>query len=147
MQKILLPIDGSENSMRAGEYAISMVDLNGADIIVLYVIDTSYLDALPQQDLRDKMSEELRKEGEIAVEEFKSKLEESQCQGHCKNVNLITKIKWGKPADVILKTIDEVGVDQVTMGKSGKQGIEKLILGSTADRVVRGSKVSVNVIS
>ncbi|MGZ7043812.1 MAG: universal stress protein, partial [Methanobacterium sp.] len=47
----------------------------------------------------------------------------------------------------ILKTIDEEGVDQVIMGKSGKHGIDKLILGSTTDRVVRGSKVPVNVIS
>lgn len=147
MQKILLPTDGSENAMRAGEYAISMADLNGADIIVLYVIDTAYLNALPQQDLRDKLNRELKEEGKKAVEKFKNKLEEVQCNGQCKNVNLITKIKKGKPADVILKTIDEEGVDQVTMGKSGKQGIEKLILGSTADRVVRGSKVSVNVIS
>ena len=42
MQKrILLPTDGSENAERAGEYAISLADLNGADIIVLNVIDTT----------------------------------------------------------------------------------------------------------
>lgn len=146
MKKILLPTDGSENAHRAGEYAISEADL-GADIIVLYVIDIDYLNALPQQDLRRKLEEGLKDEGKKEIENFKQKLEDTQCEGHCKNVNLITMIKEGKPADVILKTIDEEGIDQVIMGKSGKHGIEKLILGSTTDRVVRGAKVPVNVIS
>lgn len=146
MKKILLPTDGSENAHRAGEYAISEADL-GADIIVLYVIDVDYLNALPQQDLRKKLEEGLKEEGKKEIEDFKQKLEDTQCEGHCKNVNLITMIKEGKPADVILKTIDEEDIDQVIMGKSGKHGIEKLILGSTTDRVVRGAKVPVNVIS
>jgi len=61
------------------------------------------LNALPQRDLREQLSDELRKEGEEAVEKFKKRLEESQCEGYCKNINLITMIKEGKPADVILK--------------------------------------------
>lgn len=145
-QKILVPTDGSKPAERAGEYVLSDENLFGADIIVLYVIDTHYLDALPQQDLRNQLSKELREEGKRAVENFKDKLEESQCEGKCKNVNISIVIKEGKPADVILKTIDEEGVDQVIMGKSGKQGFEKLLLGSTAERVVRSAKVPVKLI-
>lgn len=147
IKKILLPTDGSEAAERAGEDAITMADISGEDIIVLYVIDTSYLNALPQKDLRDQLDEELRREGEQAVEKFKNKLEESQCEGHCKNVNLISLIKEGKPADVILKTADEKEVDLITMGKSGKNGLEKLILGNTTERVVRGAKVPVHVVA
>ena len=79
--------------------------------------------------------------------EFKTKLEESQCNGVCKNIQFKTFIKEGKPADTILKTIDEEGVDQVIIGKSGKHGLEKFLLGQTTDRVVRAAKVPVNVIS
>ena len=56
-------------------------------------------------------------------------------------------IKEGKPSDVILKTIEEEGIDQVIMGKSGKHGLDKFVLGSTADKVVREAEVPVNVIS
>lgn len=147
IERILLPTDGSDVAERAGEDAISMADANGHDIIVLYVIDTSYLNSLPQRDLRDQLKEELRKEGNEAVEKFKNKLEESQCQGYCKNINLITLIKEGKPADVILKTADEEDVDLIIMGKSGKNGLEKLILGNTTERVVRGAKVPVHVVA
>ena len=60
--------------------------------------------------------------------------------------NLETMIKEGKPADIILKTIDEENVDQVIMGKNGKHGLERFLLGKTADKVVRNAKVPVNVI-
>lgn len=146
-KKILLATDNSKQAEKAGEYAISMADLGGADILVLYVIDTYYLYALPQPDLREQMDEQLREEGKEAVEKFKSKIEEEQCAGNCKNVNLITMIKAGKPADVILKTAEEENVDHIVIGKSGKQSIEKFLLGSTAEKVVRGAKAPVNVIT
>lgn len=146
-KKILLPTDGSENAERAGEYAISLADISGADIIVLNVIDTYYLDAIPQPDLRKSLDKELRADGKRAVENFKTKLEESQCNGMCKNIQFKTLLKEGKPDEIILKTIDEEGVDQVVMGKSGKHGLERVLLGRTTDRVVSDAKISVNVIS
>jgi len=145
-KKILLATDNSKQAEKAGEYAISIADLEGADISILYVIDTYYMYALPQEDLREKLDEQLREEGKEAVEKFKSKLEEEKCAGKCKNVNLITMIKEGKPADVIIKTAEEEGVDQIVIGKSGKHGIEKFLLGSTADKVVKEAKVPVSVI-
>ncbi len=147
MQKILLPTDGSENAERAGEHAISLADMNGADIIVLYVIDTYYLDSVFLPEIRESLEKELRADGQKAVNKFKANLEESQCNGMCKNVKFKVLLKEGKPADVILKTIDEEGIDQVIMGKSGKHGLEKFLLGQTTARVVREAKVPVNVIS
>lgn len=146
-KKILLPIDGSENAERAGEYAISLADISGADIIVLNVIDTYYLNAIPQPDIRKSLDNELRADGKRAVENFRKKLEESQCNGMCKNIQFKTLIKEGKPDEIILKTIEEEKVDQVVMGKSGKHGLERFLLGRTTDRVVNDSKIPVNVIS
>ncbi|HEX3014187.1 MAG TPA: universal stress protein [Methanobacterium sp.] len=146
VEKILLATDNSKQAEKAGEEAISMASLGGT-IIVLYVIDADYLNALPQQDLRDQLNDNLKKEGKEAVEKFREELEEEQCAGKCKNVNLITMIKEGKPADVIIKTAEEEGADHIVLGKSGKHGIEKFLLGSTADRVVRRAKVPVNVVS
>ncbi len=146
-KRILLPTDGSENAERAGEYAISLADLSGADIIVLNVIDTYYLDAIPQPDVRESVDEELRADVQRAVERFEAKIEENKCKGKCQNVKFKILIKEGKPADVILKTIDEEGIDQVIIGKSGKQGLEKFLLGKTTDKVVKKAKVPVNVIS
>jgi nucleotide-binding universal stress UspA family protein len=146
-KKILVPTDGSENAERAGEYAISLADLSGADIILLNVIDSYYLESIPQPDVRESVDEDLRAGVKRAVEHFEEKIEESQCNGTCKNVNFRVIIREGKPADIILKTIDEEGIDQVVMGKSGKQGLEKFLLGRTTDKIVKEAKIPVNIIS
>ncbi|MGB9936596.1 MAG: universal stress protein [Methanobacterium sp.] len=146
-KKILLPIDNSESSEKAGEYAINAVHLDGGDIIVLHVIDTYYLNSIPQQDLREKLAKQFMKEGKEAVEKFESKIENEQCAGNCKNINIITMVKEGKPEDVILKIANELGADHIIMGKTGKHGLEKFVVGSTTERVVRGAKIPVNIIS
>ncbi len=145
-KKILVPTDNSKQAQKAGEHAIEIADLFG-EIILLYVIDTDYLNELSQPDLREMLRKKLKDEGKQAVENFRQKLEDAKCAGKCKNVELIPLIKEGSPADVILKTIEEEDVDQVIIGKSGKSGITKLLIGSVADRVIRGAKVPVDVIS
>lgn len=146
-KKILLPTDGSKNSERAGEYAINHADMTGDEIVVLHVIDTDYLNAIPLPDIRNDLDKELRADGKKAVETFKNQLEDSQCSGKCQNIEFKVLVKEGKPADVILKTIDEENIDQVIIGKSGKHGLERFLLGRTSDKVVKEAKVPVNVIS
>lgn len=146
-KRILIATDNSKQAEKAGQQAISIASSTNADIIVLYVIDDYYKYALPQKDLRDHLDEQLQQEGKEAVEKFKSKIEAEKCAGRCQNINIIIMIKNGKPADVILKTADEENVDQIVVGKSGKHKLERFLLGSTAEKVVKGAKVPVAVIS
>ncbi len=146
IKKLLLPTDGSDASERAGEEAISIASLYGSDIIVLYVIDTHQLNSIRQRDLRKTFIKELQEEGENIVEKFKSKIEEKKCSGECENISLITLIKKGIPEKVILETAEKLGVDHIVMGKSGKNALEKFILGSTTERVARKAKVPVDII-
>ena len=145
-KRILIPTDGSENAIRAGEYAISLANINDADIIVLNVIDTYYLEAITHPDVRESVDEDIRSSVKKALERFEEKIEENKCKGTCQNVNFKILIKEGKPSDVILKTIDEEGIDQVIIGKSGKHGLERFLLGNTTERVLKDAKVPVNVI-
>lgn len=145
MTKILLPTDGSPNAYKAGEYAITAADL-GSDIILLYVIDTEHLNALRQQDLKEKLQKKLVEDAEKFVNDFKQQIEDAKCQGYCKHVNLKTLIKEGKPEEVILKTIQEEGTDQVIMGKSHKSSIEKYVIGSITKKVAKKANVPVKVI-
>ncbi|MTK64102.1 MAG: universal stress protein [Methanobacterium sp.] len=147
VKKILLPTDGSENAIKAGEYAISLADMSGAEILILNVIDTSYLNAIPQPEVRESVDEELRNDMENAVKKFEETIEDNKCGGTCKNINFKVLLKEGNPSEVILKTIVDEEIDQVVMGKSGKHGLEKFLLGRTTDRVVKESKVPVNIIS
>ncbi len=57
--------------------------------------------------------------------------------------------KWimeGQPAKEILKLAEEQSVDLIVMGTLGRSGIEKFLLGSVADKVIRGSSIPVMVV-
>lgn len=145
MTKILLPTDGSENAHRAAEYAITAADL-GSDIILLYVIDTDHLNALSQQDLREKLEQRLREDGKRFITNFKQQIEDAKCQGYCKHVNLLTLIREGKPEEVILKTIQEEDIDQIIIGKSSKSSLEKYFVGSITKNLAKKANVPVKII-
>ncbi|MDO9044918.1 MAG: universal stress protein [Methanobacteriaceae archaeon] len=149
-KKILLPTDGSEHAKKAGEHAIMIANagLAGlAGLVVLSVVDAGYLDALTEEDLKQKLDNSLKKEGKEAVENFSAQLMESKCHGVCQqNVKLTTEIKEGNPADVILKTIEEDDIDLVVIGSSGKHALTKFVYGSVTDKVVRSAKCPVLVI-
>jgi len=146
-KKILLPTDGSEYAERAGEHAIWLANQSQADIVVLNVIETAYFRALPEDDLIYVLDKGLRGESKKAVEDFEKRLMDRKCEGTCReNVQLKTLIKEGHPVDLILETIDEEKIDLVVMGTAGKHGLDRFLLGSVTEKVVRTSKCPVLVI-
>lgn len=140
-KKILLPTDGSKYANDAAKHAIWIADSSGAEVIVLNVIETSTLVGLPAEDLIVKIKEILKEEGKKALEDVSNILKESGS-----TVKLIFKTKEGSPANVILKTIDEENVDLVIMGTSGKTGLDRFLLGSVAEKVVKSAPCPVLVV-
>ncbi len=151
-KNILLPIDGSENSKRAAAHAIDIADTYDSDITVLFVVEPYYpkypvlpIATLPGPD--DDYFEEVRNEGVQIIKDFKKDLEENQCKGKCKNIQLKTLVKEGKDYIDILKTINEENTDLVVMGASGRHStLERITLGSVTERVIRESRVPVLVV-
>ena len=72
-------------------------------------------------------------------------MEDTQCKGICKNVNLKTLIKEGKPSNEIIKVLKEEDIDLVVMGASGRHGLDRFMLGSVTERVVREAEKPVMV--
>ncbi|MDD3985794.1 MAG: universal stress protein [Methanobacterium sp.] len=140
-KKILLPTDGSEYANKASENAIWIARASGAEIIALNFIETSSLVGLPAEDLIIRIKEMLKEEGRIALEHIfematKDNLEEG-------DIKVTLETKEGSPADIILKTIDEEGIDLVVIGTSGKHGLDRFLLGSVTEKVVRSAKCPV----
>lgn len=140
-KKILLPTDGSEYANNAAKHAIWIAHASGAEIIALNVIETSSLVGLPAEDLIVRIKEMLKEEGRLALEHiFDMANKEETEEGELK---VTLKTKEGSPADAILKTIDKEGVDLVVMGTSGKHGLDRFLLGSVTEKVVRSAKCPV----
>lgn len=130
-------MDDSVPSETALEHALS--SFSDAEITVLYVIDTSqpagYGDLFTlaaQSDYRAERSEELFAKAERIAEEYDAELE--------------TVTESGIPARVITTFTEEGGFDHVVMGSHCRTGINRLFLGSVAERVVRRTPVPVTVV-
>ncbi len=145
-KKILLPTDGSEYANKAAKHAIWLASVTGAELIVLNVIETSSLVGLPAEDLIVRIKEMLKEEGRKSLEEI-SKLTEESETGECREevkLDLITE--EGAPADIIVKKIKEENIDLVVMGTSGKHGLDRFLLGSVTENVVRSAPCPVLVV-
>ncbi|AEG17452.1 MAG: universal stress protein [Methanobacterium paludis] len=143
-KKILLPTDGSKYANSAAKHAIWIGNSSDAEIIALNVIETSSLVGLPAEDLIVRIKEMLKEEGKIALDHIADMVNECKESGECKeDIKLTLKTKEGSPADVILKTIQEDDIDLVIMGTSGKHGLDRFLLGSVTEKVVRSAKCSV----
>lgn len=142
--KILLPTDGSEYAERAAKHAIWIASHSDADIIALNVVDTSSLIGLPAEDLTVRVTEILKEEAYKSLDKIGNLVEEfRKGEGMEKDIKLIKESKEGSPADVILKTVEEEGVDLIVMGTSGKHGLDRFLLGSVTEKVVRSANCPV----
>ena len=92
--------------------------------------------------LRSKELEIKKLEKEI--EEGAEKMMANFCDTMIKDFNNYeTSIVSGVPYEEILKKAEEEGISLIVMGTQGRKGIDHLLFGSTAERVVRNAKTPV----
>ncbi|MCC4769059.1 universal stress protein [Methanosarcina sp. DH2] len=140
-RNIVIATDGSENTQRAISYGIEIAKLSGAIVHALYVVDTSSFSSIPMSSDGgwEAMFEILRKEGERAVSAVKY-------QGEAAGVEIREVVWEGNPSNVIIEFSENNNIDLVVMGTLGKTGLDRFLLGSVAEKVVRSSTVPVMVV-
>lgn len=132
---ILLPTDGSAGFERVIDHAGEVARVHGAQIHALYVIDPTSLTGLPTETPWHGIHGVLEEEGETALEQVDRRLDD--------DVEVETAAVEGTPSREIVRYASEQSVDAVVMGTHGRGGIDRLLLGSVAERVVRASPVPV----
>lgn len=123
-ERILVPTDGSAGTTHVALQAIDLAEQYDATLYTLYVVDG---------DTRTLLSgggDELRDRGRRAVDRV-AKLAESH------DVEAITEIREGDPARTILDYAGEVGANVIVAGTHGRSGVERRVIGSVAERLVR----------
>ena len=137
-KKILVAADGSEKNMAAVAEAIRIARICGAGIVAAYVQDLSALESVPPGEmvLRDTWGV-IQKEGEATMERIRSLAE---------GVALQTVLLEGKPASEIVRYAAENRIDLIVIGTQGKRGLERLLLGSVAESVIRSAPCRVLVV-
>lgn len=138
-RNIVIATDGSENTLRAISYGIELAKLSGATVHALYVIDMTSFSSIPMDAGWEEMYNILREEGEKAI----SVVEE---RGKVSGVEVREMILEGHPSNEIIDFAEKNNVDLIVVGTLGKTGLDRFLMGSVADKVVRGSKVPVLVV-
>lgn len=131
---VLLPTDGSEAATDAENEAFAVATTNDATLHVLFVVD----ETAGPLNVRggDERFEEAESEGEETVEEIAERATQA-------GVGDVTEVvRRGTPHETILDYADE-HCDLIVMGTHGRSGLDRQLLGSVTEKVVRRSNPSV----
>lgn len=136
--KILYATDFSESSEHAFQYALSLARKFQSRLIILHVINEPV-------DLRGFYVPHVSFENlEQEIEQGARKMMAKFCSTHVGDfTDYETDIVSGVPFEEILKRADKEQVAFIVLGTQGRSGIDHLLFGSTAERVVRKAKAAV----
>ncbi|WP_434521927.1 universal stress protein [Halorubrum sp. AS12] len=132
--EILVPTDGSPASDAAIEHAIDLADQYGARLHALYVVDGGAYSGLEAG--AEVVVDALESEGEEATRRVADAAADA-------GVECVTTVVSGTAYQSIHDYVDEHGIDVVVMGTHGRKGLDRYLLGSVTERVVRTSDVPV----
>jgi nucleotide-binding universal stress UspA family protein len=135
--KILIATDGSERNKTAVEEGLRIARGYGSKVFAAYVMDLSAFEsASADMVIRDTWIV-IQREAEAALARVRTMAE---------GVDLETVTLEGKPAAEIVRFAGENGIDLIIIGTQGKRGLERLLLGSVAEQVIRLAPCKVLVV-
>jgi nucleotide-binding universal stress UspA family protein len=142
-RNIMVATDGSELVRKAVDTAIEIAKLSKAKLYAVHVITQEEF-SVTQHNPREPELKKSIKEQFIA--EGKKATTYVETAGKIVNVAVEPVILEGNPADEIVDFAEKNDIDLIVMGTLGKTGIQRFLLGSVAENVVRHSKKTVLVV-
>ncbi len=137
-KKILFPVDLSESSPKLVPYVLTMAEKFGSEICLLFVgsVLGHFTSIYVPHPSIDRFEKEVTEGAKKRLQEFKE--EHFQAFPDTKAVVLS-----GDISEKILNYIKSEEVDLVIIGTHGRKGLEKVVFGSVAERVAKGSAAPV----
>ena len=138
VKKILVPVDFSENSKKILEAAGYFSGVCEAELHVVFVVQSfdDYSGFFVPHMPVAKFEEEMVQAAEQKMEKFLAGQK-----------NVEAKVLVGDVAEEIIRHAEESGMDMIIMGTHGYKGLEKVMFGSVAEKVVRSSPCPVLTIT
>jgi nucleotide-binding universal stress UspA family protein len=139
--RILVPVDGSEHATTAVEYVVETFP--DTTIVLLHVINPAEAGYGAEAVLSTIPEDWYEKRHEDATELLDKLAAESRTAG-VEEIEQVTET--GRPTQVIVDYATDHEIDQIVMGSHGRSGIERILLGSVAETVMRRATVPVTVV-
>jgi nucleotide-binding universal stress UspA family protein len=133
-ESVLLPTDGSQTAGRATEHGLDLAAAMDATVHAISVVED---DALGP-DVRSTVSAaETERFARDALDDVVAAAEEREVG------DVETHLERGAPDECILDAVAEYGVEGIVMGTTGRSGVDRILLGSVAEKTVRSAPVPV----
>ena len=136
VKRFLVPLDGSKNSMRGLDKAISLAKNSETEIILLYIIEifpsaTKIIKTLLRNALNKNYKEFI-------------KIPKKKCSQN--KIPFVDVIEYGKEGERIVSFAAENKCDLIVMGARGLGSAKEAFLGSTSNHVLHTSKIPVMIV-
>lgn len=142
IKEILVPVDGSENSVRATRFAMQLADAMRVGVRLLYVFPAASVELVGMAGMsRGDIENAAEASGERAFERIRKELADPKLENAERDVAL------GDPAEeIIARTERDAGL-LVVIGRRGLSRMKSLLLGSVSDKVLRHARCPVTVVT
>ncbi len=135
--KVLVATDGSEHSMKAVQRGLELAEKQGAQVTLMAVAyyAADYLEGMPP-NIQDKLEDEAR-----------AALKKGKALFDAKNLPVETVLEAGLvPANLIIAKAQDGKFDRIIIGSTGMNALERILMGSTASKVVAHAPCEVTVV-
>lgn len=142
IERIVFPVDLTESSEKLVPYVVTMAEKFDAEVHVLFVVRIFqyFTDIYVAPPSITVFETEL-------VDGARKKMDEFMNTHFGKLPRTQSEVVLGDPSDSILKYIDEHKINLVIMGTHGRKGLDRVLFGSVADRVIKTAGIPVLVIN
>lgn len=131
---ILVPVDGSKQSERAFKKALAIAKRNSAKLVLAHVVDPGFIQDLDH--IGGRYHDQLMRNAVNRANTILDELE--QIAGIDGHHDIIKVIRQGTPKEEIARNLaTEHKIDLIVMGATGRNAVEKFLVGSTSEYVLR----------
>ncbi len=137
ISKIICALDLSQHSGLVANYAVMMAKAFDAEIVAVYAAPalTQYVGFHVPPSSIENFVGEIVAGAEKTMEEFVAE--------HFKDVKATGMVVNGYAAEEILNLVERSGADLIIMGTHGRKGIDRILFGSVAEKIVKSAAVPV----
>lgn len=136
INQILIPLDGSKNSLRALDMAIYLAKSHNANLFGVHVVD---LQTVFKYSVLDPVAKRLEREAQQILKKAKN-------HSSKKRVSFDSKILHGSTGPLIVKFAQKKRFDIVVIGARGLGSFSGMVLGSVSNYIIQKSKIPVIII-
>jgi nucleotide-binding universal stress UspA family protein len=138
-KRILVPVDGGSTSDKGLDEAAKLARGAGAKFLLLHIVDDTVAFSSPEGAGVNLVLDALRASGQEVLEKAAARARRARLQAKTLLVDNFT----GRVAEAIVEQAKRWRADLIVMGTHGRRGMNRLLLGSNAELVIRNSTVPV----